>query len=287
MSIPKPILPIPPHWNLSEEQLYKIFTVEKEQASLLRNTANQAERKRLYGSVYETYFNQLYFHPQFTIKSDEQKKKNRVDFQWHQVKPFMNKEFVFVEVGAGDCSFTLAVAKAFKKVIALEVSDEIVSNIQFPENASCVIFDGFNIPLEENSVDVVYSNQLMEHLHPEDAEEQLRGIQKILKPGGTYTCITPNRLTGPHDISRFYTDELVGFHLKEYSATDLKNVFKNAGFSSVKAHVYLKGKYIFIPFFMITYFESFLGLFSKKSKRKVLSFKVFRILFNSFITAVK
>ena len=127
----------------------------------------------------------------------------------------------------------MEVAKAFKKVIALEVSDEIVSNIDFPKNASCVIFDGFNIPLNENSADVAYSNQLMEHLHPEDAEEQLMSIYKILKPGGTYTCITPNRLTGPHDISRFYTSELVGFHLKEYSATDLKNVFKKVGFSII------------------------------------------------------
>jgi hypothetical protein len=31
----------------------------------------------------------------------------------------------------------------------------------------------------------------MEHLHPEDAFEQLRNIIRALAPGGRYVCITP------------------------------------------------------------------------------------------------
>jgi hypothetical protein len=79
----------------------------------------------------------------------------------------------------------------------------------------------------------------------------------------------------------------VGFHLKEYSASDLKTVFLKAGFSKVKAHVYVKGKYIFIPFILVTMLESFLSLFSKKTRQNFLSFKPLHIVFHSFITAVK
>jgi predicted SAM-dependent methyltransferase len=34
------------------------------------------------------------------------------------------------------------------------------------------------------SVDLAYSNQLMEHLHPDDASEQLANVYRALKPGG-------------------------------------------------------------------------------------------------------
>ncbi len=287
MLVPNIILPIPVHWNLTEEQIFKIYEVEKIQSQKLRSVENSTQRKDLYGIVYEEYFQKLPFHPQFTIKNDTVKQQNRVAYQWNQIKPFTNRSSVFVEVGAGDCSFSIAVAQHFKNVIALEVSAEIVKNIDFPENVRCVIFDGFNIPLAENSVDLVYSNQLMEHLHPDDAEEQLKSIFKILKKGGKYTCITPNRFTGPHDISRFYGDTLEGFHLKEYSSTDLDVIFKKVGFSKVTAHTVIKNRYIKIPFMFIRLLEGVLAKCSKAQRMKLLKIKPLAIIFNSFITAIK
>ena len=72
------------------------------------------------------------------------------------------------------------------------------------------------------SVDLAFSDQLMEHLHPDDAVEQLRNIHRALKPGGVYVCVTPNRLYGPSDISAFFDDEARGFHLKEYSLDEIR-----------------------------------------------------------------
>jgi ubiquinone/menaquinone biosynthesis C-methylase UbiE len=285
--IPKPLLPIPQEWNLTEEQLYKIYTVEKEQAAKLRNANSKEDRKKLYGPVYEYYFSQLPFHSQFTVKNDSNKIKKRVDHQWHQLKPFMNKKAVFIELGAGDCSFSLAVSNEFAKVYALEVSQEITKEIKFPENVECVIFDGFNIPFSYNTIDVVYSNQLMEHLHPDDAIEQLTSVFNVLKKGGTYTCITPNKLIGPADISRFYTKNLVGFHLKEYSTTDLSRLFRKIGFSKVYAHIYVKGQYIFIPLFVLQGIEFLLSLFSIKIRKRVTQLSIINRLFNAFITAKK
>ena len=53
-------------------------------------------------------------------------------------------------------------------------------------------------------------------MHLADAEAQLREMQRVLSPGGAYWCRTPNRVTGPHDISCFFDQVATGFHLLEY-----------------------------------------------------------------------
>jgi predicted SAM-dependent methyltransferase len=42
---------------------------------------------------------------------------------------------------------------------------------------------GVEIPLADASVGLAHSDQLMEHLHIDDAEPQLREVYRILKPG--------------------------------------------------------------------------------------------------------
>lgn len=71
----------------------------------------------------------------------------------------------------------------------------------------------------------------MEHLHPDDAQSQLRSVWDALAPGGVYICITPNRLYGPHDVSRYFDQVATGLHLREYSVTEVINMFKRSGFS--------------------------------------------------------
>ena len=86
----------------------------------------------------------------------------------------------------------------------------------------------------------------MEHLHPDDSRDQLQNIYGALEPGGKYICITPNRLTGPHDVSKFFDDVATGFHLKEYTLGELSTLFARIGFSELTA--YVGGKGIFVRF---------------------------------------
>ena len=199
-----PLIKIPKNWNLTEEQLWNIFKVEQYQAKILKNEPNKEIRKKLYGRVYEEYFEKLPFHPQFKIKNDPKSKNARLEFQLNQIKPFLTKKTDFTEIGAGDCSLTVETSKYCNITCALEISSEIIKNISFPKNSKCLIFDGFNFPFNNESFDLAYSNQLMEHLHPEDAIDQVQEIYRILRKGGKYICITPNGINGPHDISRFY-----------------------------------------------------------------------------------
>ena len=277
---------IPESWRLGLPELEKIYQVEVEQANRLRS-ATATERRSLYSKVYGDYFRQLPFHPQLTIKHNETFKKSRVDYQLRQILPFIHENGKFLEVGAGDCSLSIAASKYCKEVYALEVSNEIADNSQFPPNVKLILFDGFNIPLQENSIRVAYSNQLMEHLHPDDAEEQLRSIFRVLRKDGIYICITPNRISGPHDISRFFTNKPVGFHLREYSANDLRDIFLRTGFKRVIAYTILKGRKVELPFFLVKIIEQLAEAMPTKWRKLFLNFRPVAIVFNSIIAAIK
>jgi SAM-dependent methyltransferase len=151
------------------------------------------------------------------------------------------------------------VARLVKKVYALDVSKEITTSVTGTQNIELVLFDGCNIPLPANSVKVATSIHVMEHIHPYDALEQLKDIHRILVDHGMYICVTPNRLSGPHDISMFFDEVPSGFHLKEYTNTELSNFFKQAGFSTVRTYGAVRGIYFNIPFFLIRFLESLLG----------------------------
>jgi predicted SAM-dependent methyltransferase len=48
------------------------------------------------------------------------------------------------------------------------------------------------IPFPDNSVDVVYSSHLMEHMPYDAGQELLRQALRVLKPGGTISICVPN-----------------------------------------------------------------------------------------------
>jgi hypothetical protein len=85
-----------------------------------------------------------------------------------------------------------------------------------------------------DSVQLAYSHQLMEHLHPDDAVDQLTAIYRALAPGGRYVCVTPNRLCGPHDISTYFDETPTGFHLREYTSGEMAALFRKVGFARVQ-----------------------------------------------------
>jgi SAM-dependent methyltransferase len=141
--------------------------------------------------------------------------------------------------------------------------------------------------LPENTVDVAYSNQLMEHLHPDDALEQLRNLFHVLTPGGIYICITPNALTGPHDVSRYFDQVSTGFHLKEYTIGELKALFKEAGFSKVRAYIGARGFYLPFPVLPLVCCEKMLSLLTYAVRRPITHSPPFKALLNIRFIGVK
>ncbi len=235
------------------EQIKDHYEIEKELASRLRNSTRE-ERQQLYTSVYDELFKRVPYHPQLTQKLSTEDSARFVGLSMRFLRRFLNPNSIFLEVGPGDCSLSLEVAKHVRKVYAVDVSNEITKGLNFPQNFELVISDGVSIPVAENSINIVYSDQLMEHLHPDDAIDQLQNIYKVLIPGGLYICSTPNQLSGPHDVSMCFDEVATGFHLKEYLVNELYNLFRQAGFSKVSLYKSYKQISVKIPLLPITVF---------------------------------
>lgn len=236
------------------EQIREHYEIEKELASRLR-LASREERRTLYKTVYDELFRRVPHHSQLTRKMDADARQRLVVKEMKALRRFLQSHFTFLEVGPGDCRLSFEVAKFVKKVYAVDVSDEITHYVSHPHNFELILSDGCSVPVSPNSVDVVYSHQLMEHLHPDDASEQLKNIHTALVPGGIYICITPNRLSGPHDISRHFDEYPTGLHLKEYTTTELVELFRSVGFSEFQFFVRIKHVFALLPLFPIKWTE--------------------------------
>ena len=270
----------------TETQLREHYEVEKKLADRLRN-ATRDERRFLYTFLYDELYRLIPHHRQLTRKESPEKRQENVQNQMKFLKRFFDENKSFLEVGPGDCALAFHAANIVKKVYAVDVSHKITEASSIPDNFSLIISDGSSIPVPMNSIDIVYSNQLMEHLHPDDARDQLSNIFKALVPGGLYLCITPNRLNGPHDISMYFDSIATGFHLKEYTFTELTTMFKSVGFKKVLIYMNIMGKYIRFPIFPAILCERVLERFPQKLRLILVNMKLIKRLIKIRLVGVK
>src|SRR5262249_44529639 len=216
-------------------------------------------RKQLYRTVYNELFQRVPDHPQLTRKHDAALQQSATDRLVRLLQAFLKPDSVYLEIGAGDCHLAMAVARWVRHVYAVDVSDLIAGGAERPDNFTLILSDGVSVEVPPGTVDVAYSHQLMEHLHPDDALDQLKNICASLAPGGVYLCTTPHSLSGPHDVSRYFDSVATGFHLKEYDYGELRDLFLQAGFESTRAWVGVKGCFFAVPGPMVSVGERVLG----------------------------
>lgn len=85
-----------------------------------------------------------------------------------------------------------------------------------------------------NSFDLVFSQEVLEHLHPEDVPGHFAEAYRLLRPKGILAVETPNRRTGPQDVSRGFARVAEGLHLKEWTVRELLELFHAAGFVRIR-----------------------------------------------------
>jgi SAM-dependent methyltransferase len=273
----------------SAEALYEHYRIERELADRLRY-APREERQALYGAVYNELCQRVPAHPMLRAKASGSallKRQRDVDHQISFLHRFIDWQTVFAEIGAGDCALALRMAEFSKQVYAIDVSEQIITNVRLPGNFRLILSDGCNIPLPDGSIDVAFSDQLMEHLHPDDALEQLQNIYRSLAPNGIYVCVTPNRLYGPRDISGYFEDVASGFHLREYSARELRQQLLAVGFRKVRFYAGARGWFVRCPFSVIALAETLLEALPTRVRRRLADMAPMRALLGLRIAAVK
>lgn len=266
-------------------QLREHYLIERELADRLRG-APRSERGALYSQLYDELFRRVPHHPMLHA-ADLPQREQQIARSLGFVRSFLTSESVFMEIGAGDCALAIRAAPLAKQVYAIDVSEEITRSVAPPGNFRLILSDGCSIPVPQGGIDVAFSNQLMEHLHPEDAGEQLRNIYRSLAPGGTYVCITPNRMYGPHDISMHFDETATGFHLREYTARDIRKIFVEAGFTEVRFYASARGRFLRCPFWAIAALESALGALPSSLRRRLADTRSMRAVLGLWVAAIK
>lgn len=267
----------------SKKELLEHYHLEKILARRLRDSSPK-ERQYLYTVLYKELLDKIpYFHNR---KLDKKRRLENVSKQIKYLENFLKPEGIFLEVGAGDCALAIQLCSMQKKVFGLDVVKQIPKDTVLPDNFKFVQSSGTNIDLPSESVDIVYSNQLMEHLHPEDAIEQIKNIHNCLQKNGAYVLLTPHRFSGPHDISKYFDDVATGFHLREYTNTELHNILKSAGFSKVIYYTQI-GKYYKLPIMPSIVLENIMIPMSYSFRKTVFQWILFRHLLPIRLAAIK
>jgi SAM-dependent methyltransferase len=249
-------------------QLREHYEIERELAERLRR-ASADERCTLYAEVYDELFRRIPHHPQLQRRFSEER-RHQVDRELHFLSPLLDKQVTFLEVGAGDLALSRRVAAMGGEVYAVDVAAEITDTEHTAANLHIALTDGRHLPLPDHSIALAYSNQLMEHLHPDDAAAQVRDLFRVLRPGGAYLCVTPNRLTGPWDVSRMFSSTPVGLHLREYSNRELVALLREVGFGEIHAVVPVGRSARQVPVELFTTVERSLEALAPRARRALL-----------------
>ena len=188
------------------------------------------------------------------------------DFSYHIITPIMNQiknpeELTILEIGSGGCRILANAARYFKKAIGVDIHNENdivlrelnergISNIELYKN------DGYSIPIAENSVDIVYSFIVLQHIEKiEYFIKYLKEINRVLKKDG---------------IAVIYFGRLYKYSFNKTSKLLL-------WFDRVYEHFMLKGKFIEIPA-RVNAVNLRISLRYAKKYSKIHGFKVVKIL---------
>jgi ubiquinone/menaquinone biosynthesis C-methylase UbiE len=100
-----------------------------------------------------------------------------------------------LELGCGTGRITMQLAKYFKVVHAVDVSEGMIAYAQKYINSSTVYFhltNGIEIPLPDNSVSAIFSCHVFQHFNSiEHATKYFKEISRVLQPKGSIMIHLP------------------------------------------------------------------------------------------------
>lgn len=263
--------------NRTTAQLRNHYEVEKELAQRLRRS-NREERKALYEVMYDELFDKVPDHPRLLKRANPEltlkKNKNKLKM----IRRFLNQDITMAEFAPGDCEFCFYVANRVGRIYGMDISDQTNQAKERPDNFELIIYDGYSLDVPKNSVDLLFSDQFIEHLHPEDVPHHYALARSLLVPGGKYVFRYPHRYRGPSDISRLFSDTPEGFHLNESTFTETVEHLKRAGFFQFQCYWFLRGMRVPLPFWLVRGAERL---------TKNLPFRLRRLLAHGLFPAVQ
>ena len=230
------------------DRLIAHYEVEVELAEKLRRSSRET-RNRTYREVYRDLFNKLSDHPRHTRANDA--RRTDVAKLLRIVGRFMTRKDRVLEIGAGDAELSRSICDRAQSVVAVDVDDALAGIKTAPRNFRYLLSDGVSLPLPDGSISLAISNQLLEHIHPDDTLAHLKEVNRILASGGRYLIMTPSAICGPHDVSRYFDRRARGMHLREFDAETIRNCLRSAGFTRLTFYAARGGHLFFsMPYWL-------------------------------------
>jgi len=253
----------------SPERVRHHYEVERELAARMRG-ATRETRTELFKTLYTELFERVPDHPRLTRRETMQESEANTEKQLRLLEPhFRDREATLLEIAPGDCRLGYAASALCENVIGVDISDQRAADEQSPVNFQLIVYDGYELDLPDESVDIAFSYQFLEHLHPDDVEPHFDLIYRLLKSGGVYVFDTPHRYSGPHDISRFFGDSLDCFHFQEWTYREMRVLAEKHGFSDTWFHRRGEIRYSLLLNTINDFAESLIGVLPGSIRKKI------------------
>jgi SAM-dependent methyltransferase len=139
-----------------------------------------------------------------------------------------------LDLGCGEGAFTAVLAQAGAEVIGVDVAEAALVRARGRNpglDFRLAPIEG-PLPLQDNSVDLVWSSEVIEHVA--DSARWLSEVRRVLAPSGRLRLTTPahGRLrVALQGIERF--TEPLGDHLHLYTRRSLRGVLEEFGFEEI------------------------------------------------------
>tara|TARA_B100002051_G_scaffold256989_1_gene273975 strand:+ start:255 stop:941 length:687 start_codon:yes stop_codon:yes gene_type:complete len=97
---------------------------------------------------------------------------------------------IILDIGCGE-GFLLRMVKKAKKIVGIDMSRTAIKRAKsLSDNIEYHIGDASNMPFEDNSFDIIFSSEVLEHVL--EPEKVFKEICRILKPNGRFVFSVPD-----------------------------------------------------------------------------------------------
>jgi SAM-dependent methyltransferase len=147
------------------------------------------------------------------------------------------------EIGYGSGALLAQVATAGFDVAGIEVSQAVrqqaLSVVPNEYHDRLYFGDFASHPLDgaRSEFDVVYWNDVFEHIPPDEIQDFLTRTFELLRPGGCLLTITPNWHERPSDVTGDFCPPrttAAGLHLREYTLREVTALLRETGYAEVE-----------------------------------------------------
>ena len=153
----------------------------------------------------------------------------------------------FFEIGYGSGAMLEAVVREGFDVGGVEVSSfmqqQAMVRLPEPHHAGLLLGDFLTMDLAAwQGTHVAYWNDVLEHLPQDESLDFVRRVHDLLAPGGVLVTITPNWHMRPMDVTSMMKpprSEAEGFHLKEHTLGEVRDLLRRAGFARVATPLFV------------------------------------------------